>query len=122
MQNFQDKVAVITGAASGIGVSLAGHAAREGMNIEMADIEDEPLSIAADQIRELGAQVLAKKVDVSSAAEVEQLAQDTIQRFGGVHLLFNNAGVGGGGPCWEVELADWDWVLGVNLWGRYSWH
>ncbi len=117
MQEFQGKVAVITGGASGIGLGLARRCATEGMRIVLADIEAAALTRAADELRAGGAQVLAVPTDVAQAAAVDELARQTMDHFGAVHLLCNNAGVGGGGTVWESSLADWQWVLGVNLWG-----
>jgi len=117
VKDFRDKVAVVTGAASGIGRALAERCAREGMKVVLADIGASALAEAA---RELGigeTDVLAVKTDVSRANEVEALAHKTLDRFGAVHLLFNNAGVIKGGLLWEHSLADWEWIINVNLWG-----
>ncbi len=117
MKDFQDKVAVVTGAASGIGRALAEKSAQEGMKVVLADVEESALKQAEEELKASGAQVLAVRTDVSQADEVEVLAQKTFDTYGAVHLLFNNAGVGGGTTVWESSLADWQWVLGVNLWG-----
>ena len=117
MKEFQGKVAVVTGAASGIGRALAEHAAQLGMKVVLADIEEGALQQAKQALEASGAQVLAVKTDVSKAEEVEALAQQTLEHFGAVHLLFNNAGVAAGATVWDSSLADWQWVLGVNLWG-----
>ncbi len=117
MQDFRGKVAVVTGAASGIGRALAGRAAQEGMLVVLADIEEGALGRASAELEATGARVLAVRTDVSRAEEVEALAQKTLETFGAVHLLFNNAGVAAGTTIWESTLADWKWVLGVNLWG-----
>lgn len=117
MKEFKNKVAVITGAASGIGRGLAEHCAREGMKVVLADVEQEALRRAEQELHSIGATVLAVLTDVSKASEVKALAQKTLNTYGGVHLLFNNAGVGAGSTIWESSLADWEWVLGVNLWG-----
>ena len=117
MDSFAGKTAVVTGAASGIGRALAFQCAREGMQVVLADVEEEALRATAEDIRRAGATVLAVRTDVSRAGEVEALARATLDAFGGVHLLFNNAGVSGGASTWESSVADWTWVLGVNLWG-----
>ncbi len=117
MKDFQDKVAVVTGAASGIGRALAEKSAQEGMKVVLADVEESALKQAEEELQASGAQVLAVRTDVSKADEVEALAKVTYETYGAVHLLFNNAGVGAGTTVWESSLADWQWVLGVNLWG-----
>jgi len=117
MKDFQDKVAVVTGAASGIGRALAEKSAQEGMKVVLADVEESALKQAEEELQASGAQVLAVRTDVSQADEVEVLAQKTFDTYGAVHLLFNNAGVGAGTTVWESSLADWEWVLGVNLGG-----
>jgi NAD(P)-dependent dehydrogenase (short-subunit alcohol dehydrogenase family) len=118
MKEFKGKVAVITGAASGIGRSIAERAAREGMKVVLADIEETALAEAAEALEDTGATVLAVRTDVSRAEDIQALARETLHAFGAVHLLFNNAGVGeGGDSIWETSLADWQWVIGVNLWG-----
>lgn len=117
MKEFQDRVAVVTGAASGIGRALAGQCAREGMRVMLADVDEEPLQSAAAELTAAGARVLATRTDVSQGREVEALAEKTLTTFGAVHLLCNNAGVGAGLSTWEASMEDWTWVLGVNLWG-----
>ncbi len=117
MKDFQDKVAVVTGAASGIGRGLAERCAREGMKVVLADVEEAALTAAAREIQAGGAPVLAVRTDVSRFEEVEALAEKAIEAFGAVHVLFNNAGVGAGRLTWETTIEDWHWVLGVNLWG-----
>jgi len=114
---FEGRTAVITGAASGFGLEASRLAAREGMNVVMADVQDEALQRAAREIEALGAAVLPFRLDVSRAAEVEALAEATRARFGVPHLVFNNAGVAVGGLIWEQTLRDWEWVVGVNLMG-----
>ena len=116
MHNFNDKVAVITGAASGIGRAIAFRCASEGMKVVLADIELPALDEVEQALRATGATVLAAQTDVSKAGEMEALAHRTLDTFGAVHLLFNNAGVGTGSTVWESSLADWQWVIGVNLW------
>jgi NAD(P)-dependent dehydrogenase (short-subunit alcohol dehydrogenase family) len=117
MQEFIGKVAVVTGAASGIGRALAERSAREGMKVVLADVEEEALARTAADMAAAGATVLAVRTDVAKLADVENLARRTVDAFGAVHLLFNNAGVGAGGSIWESTQADWEWVMGVNLWG-----
>ncbi len=119
MRSFEGKVAVVTGAASGIGVALAARFGREGMKVVLADVHQESLDQAAGELSALGYEALAVRTDVSRAEAVEELARATIERFGRVDILCNNAGVGGAGPdtFWEATLDDWNYVLGVNLWG-----
>lgn len=117
MQEFRDKVAVVTGAASGIGRALAKRFAQAGMRVVLADVEPAALEQAAREIEASGAPALAVPTDVSKAAEVERLAQAALEKFGAVHVICNNAGVGMGAPSWMYTVADWQWVLGVNLWG-----
>ncbi len=117
MQEFQGKVAVITGAASGIGRALTEKCLAEGMHVVMADIETRALQQAAEELQAGGQNsILPVKTNVAILDEIENLKQQAVDNFGGVHLLFNNAGVGGGGNAWESTQKDWDWVLGVNLW------
>jgi NAD(P)-dependent dehydrogenase (short-subunit alcohol dehydrogenase family) len=117
MENFAGRVAVITGAGSGLGREFANEAVRLGMKLVLADVDKHALEQVADTLRAGGADVLALVCDVRKAAHVEELADAALIRFHGVHLLFNNAGVGTAGLVWESTEADWDWVLGVNLWG-----
>jgi NAD(P)-dependent dehydrogenase (short-subunit alcohol dehydrogenase family) len=117
VKEFQRKVAVVTGAASGIGRGLAERCAQEGMKVVLADVEEQALTRASQELQAAGAQVLAVQTDVSKATDVEALAQKTMATYGAVHLLFNNAGVGAGTFIWESTLADWEWTMGVNLWG-----
>ena len=109
--------AVITGAASGFGLEASRIAARRGMNVVMADVQQESLDRAAAEIADLGAAVLPFRLDVSKSDEVEALAAATMARFGAPTFVFNNAGVGAGGLIWEHTLKDWEWVIGVNLMG-----
>jgi len=117
MKQFKGRTAVITGAASGFGLEAARIAAREGMNVVMADVQDDALQRAAAEIGAAGAALLPYRLDVSKATEVEALGAAVVARFGAPHFVFNNAGVGSGGLIWESTLADWEWVLGVNLMG-----
>lgn len=117
IQDFKGKTAVLTGAGSGFGLECARIGARLGMNLVLVDVQQDALDKAEAEIKAQGVQVLASKVDVSSAAEMEALADAVKTRFGAPHFVFNNAGVGSGGLVWENSVADWNWVLGVNLWG-----
>jgi len=117
MDDFEGRVAVITGAASGIGLGLSRTAAREGMRVVMADIERPALEEAAAEVVELATETLAVPTDVTDAAAVEALAAAAYDRFGAVHLLCNNAGVFQAGVTWERTRADWEWVMAVNFWG-----
>jgi NAD(P)-dependent dehydrogenase (short-subunit alcohol dehydrogenase family) len=118
MKDFNSRVAVITGAASGIGRALAERCAREGMNVVLADVEPGALAEVEANLQARGGTVLAVRTDVSQAKDVEALAQKTLAAFGAVHLLCNNAGVATSGTAvWESSLTDWEWVMGVNLWG-----
>jgi NAD(P)-dependent dehydrogenase (short-subunit alcohol dehydrogenase family) len=117
MKTFAGRTAVITGAGSGFGLEVSRVAATRKMNVVMADVQQDALDRAAAEIRALGAAVLAQRVDVAHAAEVEALGEATRERFGAPHFVFNNAGVGAGGLIWENTAADWAWVLGVNVMG-----
>jgi NAD(P)-dependent dehydrogenase (short-subunit alcohol dehydrogenase family) len=117
VKDFKDKVAVITGAASGIGRAIAERCVQEGMKVVLADVEEPALVQTEQELRAKGGNVLAVGTDVSKVSDVEMLAQKTLNSFGAVHLLFNNAGVGAGSTIWESSLADWQWVMNVNLWG-----
>jgi NADP-dependent 3-hydroxy acid dehydrogenase YdfG len=117
MKEFKDKVAVITGAASGIGLGIARRAVKEGMKVVLADIEKDALNQAEEELKSKGAEVLSVVTDVSKLEHIENLAQKTIERFGEVHFLCNNAGVASPGALWECILSDWEWVIAVNLWG-----
>jgi NAD(P)-dependent dehydrogenase (short-subunit alcohol dehydrogenase family) len=117
MKEFRGKVAVITGAASGIGRGLAERCMQEGMKVVLADVEEMALAQTERELKDAGADVMAMRTDVSKIGDVAELAQRTLEAFGAVHVLFNNAGVGAGTTVWESTLADWQWVMGVNLWG-----
>ncbi len=117
MKHFQGRTAVITGAGSGFGLEASRIAAGLGMNVVMADVQQDALDRAAAEIEGLGAKVLPFRLDVAKAAEVEALGAATLARFGAPHFVFNNAGVGAGGLIWEHTLKDWEWVVGVNLMG-----
>ena len=117
MKTFEGGTAVITGAASGFGLEVSRIAAQRGMNVVMADVQQDALERAAAEIRAMGAEVLPYRLDVAKAAEVEALGAATKARFGAPQIVFNNAGVGAGGLIWESTVADWEWVLGVNVMG-----
>lgn len=117
MTSWTGRTAVITGAASGFGLETSRIAAKLGMNLVMVDVQQTALDSAADEMRGLGVQVLAQRVDVAKAAEVEALGAAVQASFGAPHFVFNNAGVGCGGLLWEQTLKDWEWVIGVNVMG-----
>lgn len=118
MKEFKDKVAVVTGAGSGIGRAMAERFAAEGMKVVLADVEKSALAQVEAELKERETPVLAVLTDVSREAQVEALKDKAIDTFGSIHIVCNNAGVGGGtGPSWDKSVADWQWVLGVNLWG-----
>jgi len=118
MQDFEGKVAVVTGAASGIGRALAGRFAQEGMKVVLVDIEAPALDTAVAELRHQEYDVTGVATDVSKAESVENLASEALKAYGKVHVLCNNAGViGERGTIWEATLKDWQWLLGVNLWG-----
>ena len=117
IQDFQGKTAVLTGAGSGFGLECARIGAARGMNLVLVDVQQDALDQAEAEMKATGAEVMARRVDVSSAEQMEQLAAAVKERFGAPHFVFNNAGVGHGGLVWENTVADWDWVLGVDLWG-----
>ncbi|MCW5652409.1 SDR family oxidoreductase [Hydrogenophaga sp.] len=117
IEDFHGKTAVLTGAGSGFGLECARIGARLGMNLVLVDVQQDALDRASAEMQAAGARVLARRVDVSSQAEMEGLAADVQQTFGAPHFVFNNAGVGSGGLIWENSVRDWEWVLGVNVWG-----
>jgi NAD(P)-dependent dehydrogenase (short-subunit alcohol dehydrogenase family) len=117
MKLLKDRVAVITGAASGFGRELALLCAQEGMRLVLADVDEKGLQGTVDLLKPYGAQCLSVRCDVTSADSVEQLAAQTFERYGAAHLLFNNAGVAAAGPVWTATLEDWKWVMDVNLMG-----
>jgi NAD(P)-dependent dehydrogenase (short-subunit alcohol dehydrogenase family) len=117
MQQFVDKVAVITGGASGIGFAMAERFAAEGMKLVLADIEAEALETAVAKLRQQGARVVGVPTDVSKLESVQALLARTIDAFDRVHVLCNNAGVQAAGPTWQLSMGQWQWLLGVNLWG-----
>jgi NAD(P)-dependent dehydrogenase (short-subunit alcohol dehydrogenase family) len=117
MELTTGKVAVVTGAASGIGLSLAERFARSGLNVVLADVDEPGLAAAADRVGSSGVETLTVRTDVSDEAAVQALAAATLERFGSVHVVCNNAGVVSMSDPWFGPLSAWQWVLGVNLWG-----
>jgi NAD(P)-dependent dehydrogenase (short-subunit alcohol dehydrogenase family) len=117
MREFKDKVAVITGAASGIGRGIAERCVGAGMKVVLADVNEADLAKAETELKTAGGTVLGIRTDVSKRSDVELLARQALDTFGQVHLLFNNAGVAAIGAPWEATWNDWEWAIGVNLWG-----
>ena len=117
MKELKGKVAAVTGAASGLGRSMALAFAGEGMDLALADVDEVNLSTVQEEVMAKGVRAITLKVDVSQAAQVEGLRDQALTRLGGVHVVCNNAGVSPLGAVWENSVADWQWILGVNLWG-----
>jgi NAD(P)-dependent dehydrogenase (short-subunit alcohol dehydrogenase family) len=118
MRQFKDKVAVVAGGASGIGLAMARRFAREGMRVVIADVDADALAAAEREIRSMGATALGVRTDVARSQDIEALAAHTVKVLGAVHIVCNNAGVGGTpGVIWEHSLEEWQWVMGANLWG-----
>jgi NAD(P)-dependent dehydrogenase (short-subunit alcohol dehydrogenase family) len=119
MKDFEGKVAVVTGGASGIGLAMASRFAQEGMKVVIGDVESGALESAVARLRQQEFEVHGVITDVSDPSSVDNLAQETLERFGKVHIVCNNAGVGGSRAqrVWKASLHDWMWTLGVNLWG-----
>ena len=119
MRVFEGKVAVVTGGASGIGLAMARRFAQEGMKIVIGDVEEPALEVAVARLRQQEFEVHGVLTDVADSASVENLARETIERFGKVHIVCNNAGIGGSRAArvWDATLDDWKWAMGVNLWG-----
>ena len=117
MNDFKDKVAVITGAGSGFGREFARIGAARGMKLVLADIQADALEQTRIELEAQGTQVIARVLDVSDGSHIEALAAAAMEAFGSVNLLFNNAGVATSGLVWESSVRDWEWTLGVNLWG-----
>jgi NAD(P)-dependent dehydrogenase (short-subunit alcohol dehydrogenase family) len=117
MRDLSGKVAVVTGAASGIGLALSRRLGADGMRVMMADVEEPALAAAAVSLADEGIEAATAVTDVSDADAVDALARATLDRFGAVHVVCNNAGVAGGGLAWQVQAPVWDWIVGVNLFG-----
>ena len=117
MQDLKGKVAVITGGAEGIGKAIAVAVAAEGMKLVLADIDADKLNATVEELAGTGAEVIGLRTDVSSESSVQALADAAFERFGNVHLLINNAGVALAKSAWETTQKDWEWVMGVNLYG-----
>ena len=115
--DFKGKTAVLTGAGSGFGLECARIGARLGMNLVLVDVQQDALDAASAEVKAAGSEVLSYKLDVSSASQMEAMGSAVFERFGAPHFVFNNAGVGSGGLIWENSVADWEWVLGVNVMG-----
>jgi NAD(P)-dependent dehydrogenase (short-subunit alcohol dehydrogenase family) len=117
MQKLAGKIAVVTGAASGIGLALSRRLGADGMRVMMADVEEPALTAAARGLAAEGIETATAVTDVSDADSVDALARATLDRFGAVHVVCNNAGVSRGGSSWEIPLPMWNWIVGVNLFG-----
>ena len=117
MKRFAGRVAVVTGAGSGLGRELALRFAREGMQLALADVDAAALAKTEADLKAAGTAAVAVRCDVSNGADVEALAMRTLEAFGAVHVVCNNAGIAPLGVVWENTVADWQWTLGVNLWG-----
>ena len=117
MKELNGKVAVVTGAASGIGLAMSEQFASEGMKVVMADVEEEALAASASRLQSAGADVLGVLCDVSDAASVQDLASQALSAYGGVQVVCNNAGVAPAGPMLETTAEEWAWIVGVNVLG-----
>ncbi len=119
MRDFAGRVAVVTGGASGIGLAMAQRFATEGMRLVLADLDEAPLAAAVDALKSRSVEVIGVRTDVTRAESVEALAREAVARFGPVHVLCNNAGVGAHEdvPLWDLPLSDWRWTFAVNVFG-----
>jgi NAD(P)-dependent dehydrogenase (short-subunit alcohol dehydrogenase family) len=117
VREFDGKVAVVTGGASGIGLGMANKFAENGMKLVLADVEVPALEKAVAEFESRGVEVIGVPTDVGDEQAMDALGARTLDRFGAAHVVCNNAGVGGGGPMWELTRKDWDWVIRPNLWG-----
>src|SRR5215469_958508 len=109
MQNLAGNVAVVTGAASGIGLAISRRLGEDGMRVMMADIEEAALVASAEKLAADGIEIATAVTDVSDPASIDALAAATLDRFGAVHVVCNNAGVAAGGPSWETPVSTWEW-------------
>ncbi|MBL6689145.1 MAG: SDR family NAD(P)-dependent oxidoreductase [Pseudomonadales bacterium] len=116
MKDLNGRVAVVTGAASGIGKATATRLAEEGMKVVLSDIEEAALEKAVQELKDRNFEVIGVPTDVSRNEAIEALAEETMSTFGAVNVVHNNAGVVVSGPIEELSLSDWEWVLGVDLW------
>jgi NAD(P)-dependent dehydrogenase (short-subunit alcohol dehydrogenase family) len=117
MKQLKGKVAAVTGAASGLGRSMALAFATEGMDVALADVDERNLVLVEEEVRSKGVRTTTLQTDVSRAQDVESFRDRALSKLGGIHLVCNNAGVSPLGAVWEASVADWQWILGVNLWG-----
>jgi NAD(P)-dependent dehydrogenase (short-subunit alcohol dehydrogenase family) len=117
MKEFNGRVAVVTGGASGIGLALGRRFGREGMHVVLGDVEQPALDAAVAGLQADGVDALGVPCDVTDPEQMDALARAALDAHGAVHVFCNNAGVGGGGLSWETPLSTWEWVIGVNLWG-----
>jgi NAD(P)-dependent dehydrogenase (short-subunit alcohol dehydrogenase family) len=117
MNELRGKVAAVTGAASGLGRAMALAFASEGMHVALADVDGEGLNKTCAEVASRRVKTFSMRVDVSNGAEVEAFAERTVDELKGIHLVCNNAGVSPLGAAWEASVGDWQWILGVNLWG-----
>jgi NAD(P)-dependent dehydrogenase (short-subunit alcohol dehydrogenase family) len=118
MQQIEGRIAVVTGAASGIGRGIAERFLEAGMKVVLGDVEENALYQTSEALRAAGGDVHPVVVDVSKSDQVEALAAATLRKYGAVHVLCNNAGVvAGGAPTWTSSLDDWNWIVGVNMMG-----
>ena len=118
MQEFAGRTAVITGGASGIGLGMARSFAKRGMQIVLADLNEELLHAAEQELLDAGIAVVSQICDASKLDHVERLAQTAMDRFGAVHVVCSNAGVGIPTSARNVKLSDWEWIINVDLWVR----
>ena len=115
--DFKGKTAVLTGEGSGFGLECDRIGAKLGMNLVLVDVQQDALDLACTELKLAGAEVLPFRLDVSNSEQMQAMSQAVFERFGAPNFVFNNAGVGSGGLIWENSVKDWEWVLGVNLWG-----